>query len=102
MKVTETRNQIQELIQQQQASEKASQGREARQVSGVGAQEERVTLSDQARDIQQARQALSELPEVREEKVAELKARIDNGSYRVDGDKVAEKMIGESLLDILA
>ncbi len=102
MKVTETRNQINELIQQQKAGEKASQSRDGRQVSGAATPEERVTLSERAKEIQQARQALSELPDVREEKVAELKARIEDGTYRVDGEKVAEKIVGESLLDILA
>lgn len=102
MKVTETRNQISELIQQQQAGDKTAQGREARPVSGTIATEEKVTLSGRAKDIQHARQLIAELPDVRKEKVDDLKARIEGGSYRVDGEKVAEKMIGESLLDILA
>lgn len=101
MKVTETRNPISDLVQQQQAGEKTSQGRDARPVSGIGAPEERVSLSDRAKDIQQARQAVSELPEIRTETVQDLKARIDAGTYHVDGEKVAEKMVGESLLDIL-
>lgn len=102
MKVSETRNQLHELLQQQQAAEKTSQGRENRSVSGSVAPEEKVTLSERAREIQQVRQAVEALPDVREEKVDELKERIASGEYRVDGEKVAEKMIGESLLDILA
>lgn len=102
MKVTETRNQISDLLQQQQAGEKAAQGREARPVSGTVVTEEKVTLSGRASEVQQARQIIADLPDVRKDKVDDLKARIDDGSYQVDGERVAEKMIGESLLDILA
>ena len=38
-------------------------------------------------------------PEVRAEKVAELKAKIAKGEYKVDAHKLAEKMISESLKD---
>ena len=102
MKVTETRNQISDLLQQQQAGEKTAQSRETRPVSGTVVTEEKVTLSGRAKEVQQARQIIAGLPDVRKDKVADLKARIDDGSYQVDGEKIAEKMIGESLLDILA
>ncbi len=101
MKVSETRNQASELIQQYKIHEKAASGHEKR-VSGKAAHEERVSLSEKARDINQAKAVIAELPEVREEKVMELKHRIEEGTYRVDGGKVADKMIEESLLDIFA
>jgi negative regulator of flagellin synthesis FlgM len=62
---------------------------------------ERVDLSTRAKDIRQIKQILDQIPDVREDKVQELKRQIDNGSYRVHADKVAEKMVGESLIDII-
>lgn len=40
-----------------------------------------------------AEQALAEVPDVREEQVQELKKRIANGDYQVDGKEVAEMML---------
>ncbi len=58
---------------------------------------DRVTLSPEARELLAAQQKLAEIPDVREEKVHEIKARIANGSYRIDGGKIAEKMIREAI-----
>ena len=63
---------------------------------------ERVDLSAEAKDFQRIRQILDETPDVREEKVRELKDRIESGNYTVDSGKVAAKMLGESLIDIIA
>jgi len=99
MKISETRNQATEVVQQYKANEKAATAH-GKQVSGNAAPEEKVSLSDRAKDIQQAKKTIDQLPDVREEKVKELKNAIDTGTYRVEGEKVADKMIGESLLDI--
>jgi negative regulator of flagellin synthesis FlgM len=61
--------------------------------------EDRVELSQKAKDLQEAKKLLNEMPDVREEKVALLKKQIEDGSYRVDGEKVAGKMLEESLLN---
>ena len=63
---------------------------------------ERVDLSAEAKDFQRIRQILDETPDVREEKVRELKDRIESGNYAVDSGKVAAKMLGESLIDTIA
>lgn len=62
-----------------------------------GRLEDRVHLSNQARDIQRAARSLKEMPEVREDKVAEIQARIETGTYRVDARDIALKMIYASL-----
>ena len=46
-------------------------------------------------------QVVRELPEVRQEKVEELRARIGQGSYTVDVDGLAERMLAEALADAL-
>lgn len=62
---------------------------------------DRVELSGTARAIQQARQLLDGLPEVRLDKVAELQAKIDGGVYNVRGEQVAVRMLGQGLFDRL-
>ena len=59
-------------------------------------------LTTKAKDIQQLRDAINRLPDIREDKVRELKDKVERGIYEVDGQKIAEKMVAESLLDILA
>lgn len=56
---------------------------------------DQVTFSSQARELLEARRLLAGMSDVREEKVAELKARIDGGCYRIDSEAIAEKMIRE-------
>ncbi|MEJ2639588.1 MAG: flagellar biosynthesis anti-sigma factor FlgM [Desulfosarcinaceae bacterium] len=58
-----------------------------------------VTLSTQVRQLQAAREALSAMPEVREEKVAAIRTQIEAGTYEIDGEKIAGKMIEEALLE---
>lgn len=40
-----------------------------------------------------AEEALKEIPDVREEIVADLKARIEKGEYKVSGEEIADMMM---------
>ena len=60
---------------------------------------EKVKLSHMARDIQKIREIVEATPEIRTDKVGQLKREIEAGSYSVNADKVAEKMLRESLID---
>ncbi|MCP4578342.1 MAG: flagellar biosynthesis anti-sigma factor FlgM [Deltaproteobacteria bacterium] len=60
-----------------------------------------VELSPEAKVMQEAIKVLETLPDVREEKVAQIRERIEEGSYQIDGKKIAEKMINESLVNEL-
>ena len=51
--------------------------------------------------ILQILQVLNELPDVRQDKVAKLRKQIEQGCYKVDAGKVAERMLEEGLKDIL-
>jgi len=61
--------------------------------------EDKVVLSPRAKEIQEAKTNLSKLPEIQAEKVARIKKNIEEGTYQVDGNKIAAKMIKESLLN---
>ena len=101
MKVTDVKDMAAQLVQQYQRADGTRQETE-KQVNGFKSPEEKVDLSTKARDIQQLKDAVSELPEVREEKVQELQERIEKGAYDVSGEKIAEKMVGESIIDLFA
>lgn len=58
---------------------------------------DRVTLSPRAQELRDAQQALASIPDVREDRVEEIKTRIADGSYRIDSKAIATKMIRESL-----
>jgi negative regulator of flagellin synthesis FlgM len=60
---------------------------------------DKVELSQTAIEVKNARAQLDSIPDIREEKVSEIKDQIDQGTYKVDGKKVAFNMIRESLID---
>jgi negative regulator of flagellin synthesis FlgM len=57
----------------------------------------RPEISDRARDLSKAKAAATEAPDVREEKIAELKRRIAGGKYGVDSHAIADHMVDEHL-----
>jgi len=54
---------------------------------------DQVALSQRAEEVRAARLALAATPEIRHQRVAELKARIESGQYQVDPYKVAERIL---------
>ena len=60
--------------------------------------EDRVEFSQSAKDIQRAKKLLGSVPDIREEKVARIKGQIENGTYKIDKEKIALNMLKESLL----
>ena len=81
MKISKVDDAAIQAVQQYQKTEKVQEESSAK-VSGSAAPEEKVNLSTKARDIQQLRDAVSQLPDVREDKVSELKDQVDTGSLR--------------------
>ena len=64
--------------------------------------DDQVQLSPRAMEFQRIKDVLETVPEVREEKVAELTESIKKGAYKPDTQKTAENLIKESLIDLLA
>jgi len=64
--------------------------------------EDKVVLSQKAKEIQKAKMLMASVPDVREEKVKEIRQRIEDGTYKVEGKKIAGKIVKESLLNELA
>lgn len=56
-----------------------------------------VEISDNARLVTKAMAAVRSTPDLSANKVADLKKRIQEGNYKVDAEKVAEKILEEHL-----
>ncbi len=52
-----------------------------------------VEISSIGRDIQTAKTAVKESPDIRQEKVAALKSKIQSGTYDVSGESFADKLM---------
>ena len=63
---------------------------------------DKVVLSPRAREIQDARQQVESLPDVRKDKVHRIRRQIAAGTYSVNGDEIAFKMIKESVFNQMA
>ena len=60
-----------------------------------------VNISDAAKEIQEVRKELDKIPDVRTDKVEQLKNQIENGTYEIKSEEIAEKMLKDSLLNDL-
>lgn len=52
-----------------------------------------VSFSSAGKDMQVAKSALANVPDVRESKVRDVKSRIDNGTYEVNSSDFAAKLL---------
>ena len=60
---------------------------------------DKVNLSAKARELQAAQQTVRQMPEVDMEKVARIKAQLQEGTYNVDAKKAAGNILAESLIN---
>jgi negative regulator of flagellin synthesis FlgM len=50
-------------------------------------------ISAQAKDFQIIMKALANIPDIREDRVKEISAKIESGEYRVEASDISEKII---------
>ena len=67
-------------------------------ISGV-VSADKLNISSQARDIRLVKNSLAQLPDVREDRVAALKAQYESGTYQVSGEDIADLIIRRALAD---
>lgn len=79
---------VQELNKNQEAEKK-----EGAQKGDTN--KDKISLSGRAKEISGLMGLIDKLPEIRMDKVEELKKSIDTGSYNFDSLKVAEKILEE-------
>lgn len=58
-------------------------------------------MSEEGKLFQSAMNALKSVPDIREDKVAELKKAIKTNTYSVSSNEIAEKFIARSIVDEL-
>ena len=56
---------------------------------------DQVSISNETKEIQNIKETLENKPEIRQEKVDQIKNQIQNGNYQVDSQKIAEKIISD-------
>lgn len=81
----EAYTQVQQVYQSQKAG-KAQQ-------SGSAPRTDKLQISSLGKDIQTAKAAVAAAPDVREEVVAPIRARVQDGTYSVDTGSFAEKLL---------
>ena len=59
-----------------------------------------VSISEKGNDVSEMTRTLKELPDVRADKIADLKERIANGTYNVSGKDIAAKIVNTALEDV--
>lgn len=60
---------------------------------------DKVELSAQAKQIQEASKLAKSYPEVREDNVAQIRNQIEAGTYQIDAGKIAAAMLKEAFSD---
>lgn len=78
---------------------KANQSQKMEKAERVTRRDE-VQISSLGADYQIAKQAVAEVPDVRKDKIAAIKAGMEAGTYKVDSSKFADKLY-EKYTDIL-
>lgn len=58
---------------------------------------DKVAVSDKAQAYQALLQKVKEIPAVREDKVRTLSDQIESGTFQVDGQKIADKLVSPEL-----
>ncbi len=81
----EAYNQVQQLYRTKQVSK-------VQQVNSVS-RKDQLQISSSGKDYQAAKAAVSGTADVREDRIASVKARIQDGTYNVDPAAFAEKLL---------
>lgn len=83
----------------QAAARRAERANNESQVKGgdpksVRSSSDTVEISDRSRELARARQAVDAAPDVRADRVAEIKKQIEAGTYSVSPEQLASKLMG--------
>ncbi|MCE5286519.1 MAG: flagellar biosynthesis anti-sigma factor FlgM [Pelosinus sp.] len=93
--------QIQSVVKTYAEMNKATKNKTEQTEFKTVQKQDEVILSSGAQEFGQILQGLKDVSDVREDKVKELSGRVDDGTYYVDANDIADKMIGRTLVDSL-
>lgn len=99
MKITENNNFINtDVYARMIAADKKVDNSENNNTEGT-LKNDKVVLSATAKIINEAKKNIDSLPDIREQKIAQIKAQIEEGSYRINEKMLASRMLKEALLN---
>lgn len=96
----ENQNLNKALIAEAQNARKADASRRTDRMGetqSVGQEDADVSFSSDAQAMAKAHELASAAPDVREDKIAALKARIESGEYGVSAEEIADRMVDDHL-----
>lgn len=64
-----------------------------KRIDGVTSLSDKLEFSQTAKSYQTAKAAVYDAPDVRQDKVAEIKARISAGNYNISSEAIADKIL---------
>ncbi len=85
---------VQRLDMQQQPPRVSKSSDESAKVGS-----DRIELSVRSREIQHIDELIRSTPDIREEKVEQIRSAIETGTYNVKAEKIADKILGGNLID---
>lgn len=74
---------------------KAKKSNKAYGSSEVSSSKDTLALSEFAKELQIANQAVKKVPDVRQARIDEIKQQMEAGSYNVQASQLAEKLLGK-------
>jgi negative regulator of flagellin synthesis FlgM len=80
-------------IESPQSAEKSAKS------GGASVETDRLELSVRSREIAHLNELIQSTPDVREERVEQVRQQLENGTYNVKAERIAEKIIRGNLLD---
>jgi len=87
------------LIKNVQRLDSPQQSERSQVSSGVHSDSDRLELSVRSREISHLEELIQSTPDIREDRVNQIRNALDSGTYNVKAEKIAEKIIGGNLLD---
>jgi len=78
-------------------TEKSSESAKAAAAKQADPGAAKTEISAKAREFAQAKAVAGQAPDVREQKIADIKARIAAGKYEVNAQAIADRMVDEHL-----
>ena len=98
MKINDSNVHINFEAYAQKTKDAAGPQEKAASISNENGPVDKVVLSPKAREIQEARKLLDEVPDVNEPKVAQIRLQLETGVYKIDGSQIAERMMRDMTL----
>ena len=74
---------------------KPKQSARNKQISAASYNSDRLQISTAGKDYQTAKSAVAAVPDIREDLVSSIRAKIDNGTYQVSTSAFAEKLLAK-------